>query len=73
MKSAAGPILRRAGLLLEIACFLAYVARRDERRTIAGIAVSHLLISGLALGFLLWAVGLTLVLRDARERRRVVK
>jgi hypothetical protein len=70
MKPAAGPILRRAGLLIEVACLLALVTLGDGRRAVAGIAVRHLLIAGVALGFFLWAVGLVLLLRAARQAAR---
>jgi hypothetical protein len=69
MKRAAGPILRSVGLLIEIACLLALVTLIDERRTLAGIAVRDLLIAGAALGFVLWGVGLGLLIRAARQGR----
>jgi hypothetical protein len=71
MKPAAGPILRRGGLLIEMVCLLALVSLGDERRVIAGITVRHMLFAGLALGFVLWAVGLTLLLRAARQARAI--
>jgi hypothetical protein len=69
MKPAAGPILRRAGLLIEITCLLTLFAQGDSRQEVAGISVRHLLMFGVALGFLLWAVGLALLLRAARQSR----
>jgi hypothetical protein len=69
MKPAAGPILRRVGLLIEMVCLLAFLALGDERRVFAGITLRHLLIAGVALGFVLWAVGLALLLRAARQAR----
>jgi NADH:ubiquinone oxidoreductase subunit K len=66
---AAGPILRRAGLLIELACLLTLVTQGESRQEIAGISVRHLLMIGVALGFLLWAVGLALLLRAYRQSR----
>ncbi len=70
MKPATGSILRRVGLLIEMACLLVLVARRDESRMIAGVSVNHLLLAGAALGFILWGAGLTLILRAARRPRQ---
>jgi hypothetical protein len=69
MKPAAGPIFRRVGLLIEMASLLALVTVVDDRREVAGVAVRHLLIGGVALGFVLWAIGLTLLMRTARRSR----
>jgi hypothetical protein len=69
MKPAAGPILRRVGLLIEMVCLLALVTWGDERRAGAGIPLRPLLIAGVALGFVLWAIGLALLLRAARQSR----
>jgi len=69
MRPAAGPILRRVGLVIEMACLLALVAGDVEGRSVAGFAARHLLIAGVALGFVLWAIGLTLLLRAGRRSR----
>ena len=69
MSPAAGPILRRVGLVIEMACILGLVAGDIEGRSVAGIAVRHLLIAGVALGFVLWSIGLTLLLRNRRRSR----
>lgn len=68
---AAGPILRRVGLLIEVACLLAVVTLGDDRREVAGVAVRQLMIAGVALGFVLWGVGLTLLFIAGRRGRPV--
>jgi hypothetical protein len=67
MKRAAGPILRGVGLLIELACLLAWLNWDYEGRSIGGIAVQHLLLAGVALGFVLWLAGLTLLMSAARR------
>jgi hypothetical protein len=69
MQKTAGPILRRVGLVIEMACILALVAWGDERQALAGITARHLLITGVALGFIVWAIGVTLLLREGRRSR----
>jgi hypothetical protein len=69
MRPAAGPILRRVGLVIEMACILALVAWDVEGRSVAGIGARQLLIAGVALGFVVWVVGLTLLLRHGRRSR----
>ncbi len=69
MRPAAGPILRRVGLLIEMACILALVAGDIEGRSVAGVDARHLLIAGVALGFVIWALGLALLFRDRRRSR----
>jgi hypothetical protein len=69
MKRAAGPILRWLGLLIELACILALVRWDYQGRTIGGLEARHLLFAGVVLGFALWAVGLALILRAARQSR----
>jgi hypothetical protein len=69
MKPAAGPILRRLGLLIEIACLLAIVTLKDDRREVAGFAVRDMLIAGVAFGFVLWGVSQVLLFRAARKVR----
>ena len=67
----AGPILRRVGLLIEIVCLLAILAVDADggRQTLGGIAVRDLLMAGLAVGFVVWGVGLGLWARAARRPR----
>jgi hypothetical protein len=69
MKPATGAILRRVGLLIELACLLVLVSQQDESRTVAGVSVRHLLLAGAAVGFVLWGAGLTLIMRAARRPR----
>jgi hypothetical protein len=69
MRPAAGPILRRAGLLLEMACLLSVVALGDDRRVVAGIRLRPVLIAGVVLGFLLWAFSQFLMLTRDRQAR----
>jgi hypothetical protein len=57
------------GLLIEMASLLALVAGDVEGRSIAGIPARPLLVTGVALGFVLWAIGLTLLLRAGRRSR----
>ena len=52
-----------------MACILALVAGNIEGRSVAGIAARHLLMAGVALGFVIWGIGLTLLLRDGRRSR----
>jgi hypothetical protein len=67
MKPATGGILRRVGLLIEMACLLVLVTQSDESRRIAGVSVRHILLAGAAVGFVLWGAGLTLIMRAARR------
>jgi hypothetical protein len=67
MKPGAGPILRFAGLVIEMVCVLALVTGQAEDRQIAGIAVRSLWIAGIVLGALLWGAGLILIQRAARR------
>jgi hypothetical protein len=67
MKAGAGPILRFAGLLIEMICVVGLVTQQDEGRAIAGIAAGSLWIAGIVLGVILWATGLILVQRAARR------
>jgi len=69
MKLANGLILRRVGLLIEMGSLLVLLTQRDESRMVAGIPVRHVLIVGVALGFLLWGIGLALIMRGARSSR----
>jgi hypothetical protein len=71
MKPAAGPLLRRGGLLIEMVCLLALVSAGDGRALFAGITVRHVLIAGVALGFVVWAIGLALLFRAARQARAI--
>jgi hypothetical protein len=68
MLRTAGPILRWLGLLIELGSILALMKWDHEGRTVAGIAVRHLLLAGVALGFLIWAVGLVLLISARRQR-----
>jgi hypothetical protein len=69
MARAVGPILRRTGLLIELLSIAGLVGWDHQGRTIAGIPARHLLIAGVSVGFVLWAVGLALILRAARGSR----
>jgi len=67
MKPSAGPILRRVGLLIELSSLLALVTLDDGRRAFAGVAARIWLIAGVALGFVVWGIGLALMIIDARR------
>jgi hypothetical protein len=67
MKRAAGPILRWVGLLIEMASILALVRCDYQGRTIGGLEAWRVLYAGVALGLVLWAAGLALILRAARR------
>jgi hypothetical protein len=67
MKRAAGPILRGVGLLIELACLAAWLRWDLQDTTILGYPARHWLQAGAALGFVLWAAGLTLIVRGARR------
>ncbi len=69
MKPRTGLILRRVGLLIEIACLLAFVTLPDDREVAAGVDVRRVLIAGVALGFVLWVVGMTWIWSSARRNR----
>ena len=68
MKPATGPILRRVGLLIEIACLLAFVTLPDDREVFAGVDARRVLIAGVALGFVLWVVGTASISSAGRTR-----
>jgi len=67
MKPIAGLILRRAGLLIELACLMAFVAVRDRRWAAAGVNLKQALIAGVVLGFILWVAGMAALRRSARQ------
>jgi hypothetical protein len=69
MKRAAGPILRGVGLLIEAACLLAWLKWDYAGQSVGGIPMGYLLLAGAGLGFVLWAVGFTLILLRARRSR----
>ncbi len=69
MKPITGLILRRVGLLIEIACLLAFVTLPDDREVSAGVDLRRLLIAGVTLGFILWIVGMTWIWSSARHTR----
>jgi hypothetical protein len=69
MNVRAGPILRFAGLLIEMICVFALVTQKDESQVVAGVAVRSLWIAGIVLGVLVWGVGLVLVQLAARRPR----
>jgi hypothetical protein len=69
MQRAAGPILRWVGLLIELASILALVRWDYQGRTIGGLEAQYLLLAGVALGVVLWAIGVALILRAARQSR----
>jgi hypothetical protein len=69
MKPVTGLILRRVGLLIEIACLLAFVTLPDDRVVFAGVDARRLLVGGIAVGFVLWIVGMTSIMFSARRTR----
>ena len=69
MKPVTGLILRRVGLLIEIACLLAFVTLPDDREVFAGVDLRRVLIAGVALGFVLWIVGMASIWSSARRAR----
>lgn len=69
MKPVTGLILRRVGLLIEIACLLAFVTLPDDREVFVGVDLRRVLIAGVALGFVLWIVGMTWIWSSARRSR----
>ncbi len=69
MKPVAGLILRRVGLLIEIICLLAFITLPDDRQVFAGVDARRVLISGVALGFVLWIVGMASILSTAGRAR----
>ncbi len=69
MKPVTGLILRRVGLLIEIACLLAFVTLPDDREALAGFDLRRVLIAGVALGFVLWIVGMASIWASARRPR----
>ncbi len=69
MKPVTGLILRRVGLLLEIACLLAFVTLPDDREVSAGVDLRRVLIAGVTLGFVLWIVGMAYIWSSARRTR----
>jgi hypothetical protein len=69
MKSESGLILRRTGLLIEMVCLLLFVALRHSEREVAGLDLRHVLIAGLAVGFVIWVVGMALFLVQTPTHR----
>jgi hypothetical protein len=69
MTPAAGPLLRRVCLFVEMGFLLALVTLDESRRTVGGVPLRPLLIGGVALGFSLWATGLVLLIRAGRRSR----
>ena len=67
MKPITGLILRRVGLLIEMVCLLAYVTIPDHREVVAGVELRRLLIGGVALGFVLWIVGMAAIWSSSRR------
>jgi hypothetical protein len=55
--------------LIELAAIAALVGWDHEGRMIGSIPARHLLIASVVLGFVLWAVGLALIVRAARRSR----
>jgi len=66
MKPVTGLILRRVGLLIEFTCLVLFVTTRDRHQMVAGIEMSRVLIAGVAIGFVLWVVGLVRIRSSAR-------
>jgi len=69
MKSITGLILRRVGLLIEMVCLVAFVMLPDGREIMAGVDVKRVLLAGVALGFVLWVVGVASIWSSARRTR----
>ena len=69
MKPVTGLILRRVGLLIEFACLLAFVTLPDDREVFAGVDLRRVLIAGVAVGFVLWIVGMAAIWSSARRAR----
>jgi len=61
MKPATGLILRRVGLLIEFACLLAFVTLPGGREVFSGVDLKRMLIAGVAVGFVLWLVGMAAI------------
>lgn len=69
MKPVAGLILRRVGLLIEMVCLLAFVTLPDDREVFAGVDLKNVLVAGVALGFILWVVGMASIWSSSRRIR----
>ena len=69
MKPVTGMTLRRVGLLIEMVCLLAFVTLKDDREIFAGVDLRRALIAGIALGFVLWIVGMASIWSSARRTR----
>ncbi len=51
--------LRLLGPLIEVVCVILLLRVRDQGKTFAGVPLEYPLYLGLAVGFVLWAIGLT--------------
>jgi hypothetical protein len=71
MRPATGLILRRVGLLIEMACVLGFAMTRDSPRKIGGTDARQLLLAGAVVGLVVWIVGLAVLQIEARRRRQV--
>jgi len=69
MKPVTGLILRRVGLLVEFACLLAFVTLPDDREFFAGVGMRRMLVAGVAVGFVLWIVGMAAIWSSAGRAR----
>ncbi len=69
MTARTGMTLRLVGPLIEVVCLIILLQVRDQNRQVAGLPVEYPLYAGLALGFALVVVGLTLA-RPAPRRPR---
>ena len=69
MKPQTGLVLRLLGPLIEIACAAVLMKTWGQRRTVLGMPIEPLLMTGFALGLGLVIAGLTMVKRTQPARR----
>jgi hypothetical protein len=69
MRSETGTALRIIGPLIEVVCLGLLFASRGRRLAFAGLPLEYVLYTGLALGFSMVMVGLTLVRRPTQKSR----
>ena len=65
--SPTGLALRLLGPLIEVACLILLQRWGGQGRTVAGLPVEYVLFAGLAVGFAMVVLGLTLFRRRAAE------
>jgi len=66
MTQTIAPILRLAGLAIEIICLALWLAA-SSRPGASGSMTVRLLLAGVGLGFVLWLVGMILIRIEARR------